>query len=158
MVMLDKPSQQLQQLINSVANDYDCQCVGVEKASEPGQRILRIYVEQADASNPVSINQLARLHKACLPLLAVEAVWTADWSISFSSPGIERPLFNVQDAVKFAGHKARLYVQTDTGKQCWDVVLCGVQDDALRIQIDGEEKLLPWGQLWRGHLLKDEPS
>ena len=73
------------------------------------QNTLRIYI---DKKNGVTIEDCERASRQIGAVLDVEGLIKGRYKLEVSSPGIERPLFNEKDYVRFIGHKVQVVLKT----------------------------------------------
>jgi len=79
----------------------------------PGGRYLtlQIMAERTDRK-PMTVEDCARISHAVSPRLDEDEVIAGSYTLEISSPGIERPLMRLKDFERFAGHMARIELET----------------------------------------------
>jgi ribosome maturation factor RimP len=156
-------SQDLLSKVEALAQDVlareGCVLYDVEFTSHAGQRVLRVYIDKADA--PVGVDDCANVSRGLNLLLDVEdLVPGGRYSLEVSSPGLERALKKPQHFDKVVGQKIWLkidrplaeYGVTDTSigtaKQAQVDLLAVDPQRGIRIQVSSphatSEVELPW--------------
>ena len=86
---------------------YDC--VGFENVTEDEMKILRIYVDLPGGVNLSDCEAVAR--EVNVYLDGMESYLPERYYLEVSSPGIERPLFTLEDYRAFSGREAQLLLK-----------------------------------------------
>ena len=74
--------------------------------------------------------------------------------LEVSSPGIERPLYKLEDYVRFQGHEARVRLsKLLDGRKTFTGVIKRVSSDMVTILSDGKEYNLPYQSIRGGNLV-----
>jgi len=86
----------------------------------------------------------------------VEEPLQGQYTLEVSSPGIDRPLFSLQDYARFSGRRVKaqtLGPVNETGRRNFSGMLVAVNGDEVVIRVDdGEEFSLPFAQIKQAHL------
>jgi ribosome maturation factor RimP len=108
----------LDAVLDPIVHAHGGEVVDVEFKNEQGGWVLRVFVEklgsaQANASTEqaaVDLGLCSDVAKDLSPALDVADLIPHRYHLEISSPGVERPLKNERDYVRFAGKKAKLKV------------------------------------------------
>lgn len=103
-------------VIEPIARAHGAEVVGVDFRREPHGWVLRLYVEKQGASaQRLSVREAAVDLELCAgisrdlgPALDVADLVPHAYHLEVSSPGVERPLREERDFVRFAGQKAKV--------------------------------------------------
>jgi len=100
----------VQELALPLVTAMGLELVEVEYHREGRQMILRLYL---DKPGGINLDDCAAVSRELSPLLDVEEVITGNYSLEVSSPGLNRPLKNEADFIRFAGRlvKVRTFEQ-----------------------------------------------
>ncbi|MBI3070692.1 MAG: ribosome maturation factor RimP [Deltaproteobacteria bacterium] len=102
--------------------------------------VLRLYIEGLGGA-PVSVEDCTRGSRevgALLDAAAIPELDAARYSLEVSSPGIERPLTESEDFVRFRGQRARVRLaKPQDGSRNFVGRLRGIEDDAIVLECDG---------------------
>lgn len=76
------------------------------------------------------------------------------WYLEVSSPGIERPLFRLEDYERFRGREARIRLsKLIEGRKTFTGIIEGVSGDSVVISCEGSEKEIPFSSIRGGNLV-----
>jgi ribosome maturation factor RimP len=142
-------TQALTQRFNEVLADLGLECLGVEFTPSHGQSTLRVYVdllvkdaaeESVDAERrEVGIEDCESASRELSALLDVEDSIPGHYVLEVSSPGIDRPLFNVIQLAKVVGQEVKIVLRAPLeGRRRLRGKLVSVQGE--QIALEGEGK------------------
>ena len=105
---------------------------------------VQIFAEDPATRN-LGVDDCATLSRALSPVLEADGGMTGPWRLEVSSPGADRPLARAQDFVDFAGREAKIELAAPdaSGQKRFRGTLHGLQGDAVRIETEGREVVLP---------------
>lgn len=95
----------IKQLIEPSVNDLGFEVWGVEFIASGKYSILRIYI---DSENGISADNCESVSHQVSSILDVEDPITSAYTLEVSSPGVERPLFELEHFHRFLGFDVRL--------------------------------------------------
>jgi ribosome maturation factor RimP len=110
--------------------------VGIELLPQGKRSLLRIYI---DKEAGVTIDDCSDVSHQVSGILEVEDPIREQYTLEVSSPGLDRPLFTLEQFERFSGSlvKLRLYLAFE-GRRNFTGRIIGVDGDAVRIEVDGE--------------------
>ncbi|MBY4678806.1 ribosome maturation factor RimP [Marinobacterium arenosum] len=131
----------LHELIDPVVAALGYQLWGIEYVSQGKHSVLRIYI---DAENGINVDDCAKVSHQVSGVLDVEDPISSHYTLEVSSPGMDRPLFTLEQFAAYAGHQAdiRLRIAFD-GRRRFKGRLNGVEGEDILLVVDDEEYLLP---------------
>ncbi|MCF6263842.1 MAG: ribosome maturation factor RimP [Xanthomonadales bacterium] len=100
-------NSRLNDLLGPLVGELGYEFVGLEMTSEPGNRILRVYIDTQSEAGLV-INDIAKVSRELAAILDVEDPISGKYRLEVSSPGLDRPLFNSAQFKAVIGEKVRL--------------------------------------------------
>jgi ribosome maturation factor RimP len=130
----------LRQTLATVVESMGYELVGVEYHPNPANALLRIYI---DCENGVNLDDCQRVSHQVGGVLDVEDPIAERYTLEVSSPGLDRPLFEAEHFIRFAGSEVRLEL---------DALLEGRRKLSGRLRgMDGDRVLLVdgGGREWR---------
>ncbi len=133
------------------ARDLGLEIVDVELVKEGGSRVLRVF---ADKEGGVSAEDLVPLNEKLSEWLdGTDDSIGGQYYLEVSSPGIDRPLRSKEDFVRFSGNRVtvKTYAPIDGRKQFTGILL-GLSQEQVRLEVDGEEVLIPFESVARARL------
>ena len=143
---MQKASQALLDMVRGVVEPMGYELVGVEhRAQGESGDLLRIYIDK-DAG--VRLADCTAVSHQLSGVLDVEDPITGEYSLEVSSPGLDRPLFELEHFERFAGQEVKLKLsRAQDGRRNFRGLLAGVDGDTVLVQVDGETYRLPYGQI-----------
>ncbi len=101
-------------------------------SAHQGTPKLHVAFEYPDGTAP-SLDLCVRFHKQLRLLLTQEELFTDTLSLEVSSPGLDRPLFDVADFKRFQGRDVHLVLKAPIeGKKRFNARLDKVDDTSIR--------------------------
>ncbi len=82
--------------------DNNIEAINVKIFGVRKQKSIQIMIESSDG---VSIQSCTNVTKVAQNIIKLDNIIDGDYSIEVSSPGINRPLFNLNDFIKYQGEK-----------------------------------------------------
>lgn len=149
-------SNRLIELLQPLVEELGYEFVGLEYMNVPKQSVLRIYI---DAEQGVGLEDCESVSRESAALLDVEDPIKGHYTLEVSSPGLDRPLFTREQYLQFAGQEAKvsLFAPQD-GRRKFKGIILGIEDDALKIDVDGEEFALVFDNIAKARLVPDYDS
>ena len=132
---------QLQQMLEPVAESMGFELWGIEFVSQGKDSILRIYI---DGKEGVSVDDCALMSHQASGILDVEDTIPGVYTLEVSSPGLDRLLFKLEHYQAYIGAivKIKLRMPFD-GRRNFKGKLKGIEEDDVVVEVDNEEYLLP---------------
>jgi len=103
--LVAKISDKISDLITPVIEDMGYELVGVEYVASGKHSILRIYI---DIDTGIGIEDCEKVSRQLSAIFDVEDPISGQYNLEVSSPGIERPLFNIEHYHRFLGNDINL--------------------------------------------------
>jgi len=103
--LMAKITDKIVNLIEPVVTDMGYELVGVEYIASGKHSVLRVYI---DSDMGVGINDCEKVSRQISAIFDVEDPITGQYNLEVSSPGIERPLFNISHYQRFLGSEVKL--------------------------------------------------
>jgi ribosome maturation factor RimP len=118
---------------------------------------LQIMAERRDEA-AMSVDDCADISRTVSALLDVADPIPVAYALEVSSPGIDRPLIERDDFVRYAGFEAKIEMANlIDGRKRFRGRLLGVAEDAVRVALADREVALPLADIVRAKLvLTDE--
>ncbi|MCH9699030.1 MAG: ribosome maturation factor RimP [Gammaproteobacteria bacterium] len=142
-------------IIERTINGLGYEFVGAEMVSQRHSKLLRVYIDSADG---VQIDDCVIVSNQLSGVLDVEDPIQGKYQLEVSSPGVERPLFKLEDYQRFKGHQAfvELY-EANSGKRKIKGDIEGVKDNTVLILEPGSDEPMQMklSEIRKAHLLAD---
>ena len=143
--------KQLEALIQPVVQSLGLDLWGVEFQSAGKRSTLRIYI---DGSEGVTVDDCAQVSHQVSGVLDVEDPISEQYLLEVSSPGMDRPLYNLAQYQAYLGHilEVKLRVPFE-GRRRFKGSLNGIEGDEILLVVDDHEYLLPIDFIDRARLV-----
>jgi ribosome maturation factor RimP len=126
----------LQELIEPIVSGLGYELVGIEFLPQGGRGLLRIYL---DAEQGIGIADCEKVSYQVSGMLDVEDPIAGEYTLEVSSPGVDRPLFKLDDFRRFVGAQVKLQLaRSVAGRSRYTGILRGVAQQQVTVEIDGE--------------------
>src|SRR3546814_20478459 len=97
--------EQLQALLAPVVEALGYQCWGIEFISQGRHSLLRVYIDHADG---ILIDDCEKVSRQLSGVLDVEDPISVDYTLEVSSPGMDRPLFTIDQYTAHIGVRVKI--------------------------------------------------
>ena len=92
----------------------DLEAINVSIFGNSASKNIQIMIESDEG---VSIDNCAEVSKLARNIITMEKFIEDDYNIEVSSPGINRPLYNVKDFIKYQGEKVFIELKRNINNQ-----------------------------------------
>jgi len=135
--------EKLKLLVKQEVELLGYELVGVELAGQgKGAAVLRIYIDHADG---ITLDDCVEVSHQVSGVLDVEDPIQENYRLEVSSPGLDRPLFELAHFERFKGNKVRIKTHTKIDNRHRFIgVLGGVEADQVLIEDDGTCYRIPF--------------
>lgn len=143
----------LQGRLAALVSAMNYEFVGCELLRQGKHSVLRIFI---DKTGGVTLDDCTRVSHQVSAMLDVEDPIQGQYSLEVSSPGLDRPLFEMAHYARFQGKqvKIRLRVPQDERRNFVGVIL-RAENDQVHLLVDAEEIILPFSNIEKGHIIAD---
>lgn len=132
----------LTNLLQPVVESLECRLWGVEFFPKGKQSLLRVYIDRPDG---ITVEDCERVSRQISSVLDVEDPIRSEYTLEVSSPGMDRPLFTLEQYQQSTGETVNLRLRLAfEGRRKFTGLLKGVEDDEIVLQVGEEEFLLPY--------------
>lgn len=141
----------LQELIEPSVVALGYQLWGIEMISQGRHSMLRIYI---DAEEGIGVEDCASVSRQVSGILDVEDPISGEYTLEVSSPGMDCPLFTLEQYKAFVGHVVQLKLRMPfDGRRRFKGVLSGIEDEDIVLVVDQEEYLLPIDHIEKANIV-----
>jgi len=146
--------ESLKTLIRRPVEAMGYELVGVElfRKGKSGM-LLRVYI---DSENGINLDDCSAVSHQLSGVLDVEDPITENYDLEVSSPGLDRPLFELEHFARFRGHQANLKLAVPVaGRRKLRGILAGTEENSVLLEEDGELYRVPLDQIDTARLVPD---
>lgn len=94
--------------LEPTVNANNMELYNLEMLTEYGNKILRVYIDNLDTTQPVTLDDCERINNAIMPVLDADDPIAGAYVLEVSSPGIERKLVKESHYQRYIGRLVEL--------------------------------------------------
>jgi len=148
---MEQAADRLVALFEPVITSMGYELVGVLYRPSRGEGLVRVYI---DAQTGISVDDCARVSYQVSGILDVEDPVPGHYRLEVSSPGINRPLFTLEQWRRHVGETVRLrLLGTWEGRRSLSGTLVGVEADTVIIDDQAGRYQVPFDRVDRANLV-----
>jgi ribosome maturation factor RimP len=135
--------QVLKQLLQPVVEAMDCELWGLELQMGGKAKLLRIFIDR-DEEVGVGIDDCERVSRQASAILDVEDVIPGEYILEVSSPGMDRPLYELDHYARYLGEEISLRLRFPyEGRRNYKGRLKAIEGDEIVVVVTDNEFLFP---------------
>ncbi|HEJ1129920.1 ribosome maturation factor RimP [Pseudomonas aeruginosa] len=143
--------EQLQALLAPVVEALGYECWGVEFISQGRHSVLRVYIGRPEG---ILIDDCEAVSRQVSGILDVEDPISGEYTLEVSSPGMDRPLFTLEQFAKHAGEQVKIRLRSPyEGRRNYQGILRGVEEQDVVVLVDDHEYLLPIDSIDKANII-----
>ncbi|MGI6576368.1 MAG: ribosome maturation factor RimP [bacterium] len=140
-------------LAQPLAQKLGFEVVDVQYRKEGANWYLRVFI---DKETGINLDDCQLLSEQLSKLLDEKDPIPHSYLLEVSSPGIERPLKNEQDFIRFQGKRIKLKTYAPVvGQKNFTGVLQSVKDGQVVVKLDAEQVAIPLDQIAQARLVAE---
>ncbi|MCG8378093.1 MAG: ribosome maturation factor RimP [Proteobacteria bacterium] len=146
-----RQNQALLDLIEPEVSALGYELLGIELNRDGHGSILRVYIDKPDG---ITIDDCVTVSQQLTGMLDVEDPIKGQYELEVSSPGLDRPIFTIEQFRKYIGEtiKLRLYEKINERKR-FTGVLISVENDVILINCENEDFEVPVNMVDKARLV-----
>jgi len=115
--------------------------------------VLRVYI---DKDGGVTLDDCQKVSRQVSGVLDVEDPIHDRYALEVSSPGLDRPLFTREHFARYTGHSVQIRLDKPLdGRRNFKGIIQGMQDEAVLLEVDGTQFVLPLQAIEKAKLVPD---
>ena len=130
----------------------DLEAINVSISGNSASKNIQIMIE-SDVG--VSIDNCAEVSKLARNIITMEKFIEDDYNIEVSSPGINRPLYNVKDFIKYQGEKVFIELKRNINNQKRFKGYYEVKDNIICINHKNETIEITFNDIKKANLVRE---
>jgi ribosome maturation factor RimP len=135
--------QVLKQLLQPVVEAMDCELWGLELQMGGKAKLLRIFIDR-DEEVGVGVDDCERVSRQASAILDVEDVIPGEYILEVSSPGMDRPLYELDHYARYLGEEISLRLRFPyEGRRNYKGRLKAIEGDEIVVVVTDNEFLFP---------------
>ncbi|MCG8393094.1 MAG: ribosome maturation factor RimP [Pseudomonadales bacterium] len=146
---MSKRVEQLTELLAPVVEDLGFVLWGIEYIQGRGA-VVRVYIDHEDG---ITVDNCASVSHEISGVLDVEDPIPGEYNLEVSSPGMDRPMFQLAQYADYLGEDVQLKLLAPvSGKRKMTAAIVAVDGETLVVELDGETLRIPYSQVDRARL------
>lgn len=134
--------ERLKAMIAPVVAAMGCEFWGLEYLSSGRNALLRIYIDRAEEG--VTVEDCERVSRQVSSLMDVEDPISGEYTLEVSSPGLERPLYTLDQFQRYVGEEVAIRLRFPyEGRRKFKGRLNGVEGEDIVLVVEDHEYLFP---------------
>lgn len=143
---------QLEQILRPVIEGLGYEFWGLEYRSQGHKSLLRVFID--DAENGISVDDCEKVSRQVSGVMDVEDPIKTEYTLEVSSPGMDRPLFRLEQYTEFVGHRVNIRLRMAfEGRRRFEGLIKGVEDGDVVVVVDDHEYLLPFESIEKANIV-----
>ncbi|HTN32379.1 MAG TPA: ribosome maturation factor RimP [Marinobacter sp.] len=144
--------KQLEDILRPVVEGLGYEFWGLEYRSRGHQSRLCIFID--DAENGISVDDCEKVSRQISGVMDVEDPIQTEYTLEVSSPGLDRPLFRLEQFEEFAGYQVQIRLRMAfEGRRKFQGLIKGIEGDDVVVIADGHEYLLPFDSIDKANII-----
>ena len=124
---------------------------GIEYSAQGRHSVLRVYI---DHENGISVDNCAAVSRQVSAIMDVEDPISQEYTLEVSSPGMDRPLFSLEQFQQYINEWVDIRLRTAfDGRRKFKGVLMAVEGQDVVVRVDNDEYLLPIDMVEKAHVI-----
>ncbi|QRY79593.1 ribosome maturation factor RimP [Pseudomonas sp. PDNC002] len=143
--------EQLQALLAPVVEALGYECWGLEFISQGRHSLLRVYIDRPEG---ILVDDCEIVSRQISGILDVEDPISGEYTLEVSSPGMDRPLFTLEQFALYVGEQVKIKLRTPfERRRNFQGILRGVEEQDVVILVDDHEYLLPVDSIDKANII-----
>jgi len=148
---LAKFEQKLTEMLRPAVEETGKELLGIEFLSAGNHSVLRIFIEH---ENGINVDDCAEVSRQVSAILDVEDPISTEYSLEVSSPGLDRPLFELAHFQAVIGETINVKLSMPlNGRRKFKGKLEAIENDTLVVTVDGEDYELVMSNVDKANLI-----
>ena len=141
----------LSELVEPIVQSLGCVLWGIEFVSQGRQTQLRVFI---DKESGIGLEDCEAVSRQFGAVLDVEDPIAGEYTLEVSSPGLDRPLFTLEQYADLAGNQVNMRLRVPfEGRRKYRGVIRGVEGDEVIIVCEDHEYLFPFDTIEKANVI-----
>jgi len=134
---LAKFEQKLTDMLRPAVEETGKELLGVEYISAGNNSVLRLFI---DHENGINVDDCAEVSRQVGAILDVEDPISSEYSLEVSSPGVDKPLFEMSHFQSVIGETVNIKSSMPlNGRRKFKGTLVAIENETLIVEVDGTD-------------------
>ncbi len=143
--------EQLKAMLLPVVEGLGYMFWGLDYLSQGKHSTIRLYI---DSEEGVKLEDCEKVSRQVSGVLDVEDPIQGEYVLEVSSPGIDRPLYTLEQFTRYVGEEVAVRLRVPfEGRRKYTGILNGVEGDDILVVVDEHEYLLPLTSIEKANIV-----
>ena len=145
--------EHLEENVEKIVNSLGYEFVGLEFDQESGRSVLRVYI---DSLGGIIVRDCESVSKKISRFIDEDEIVPDErFFLEVSSPGLNRPLFQLIDYEKYQGKLVKIRLKASVkGQRKFKGTLSGISEGVIHLEDEnGEIHNIPFGDILKGNIV-----
>ena len=143
--------QKLQEMLQGAVEGLGCELWGIECQRAGRFMTVRLFI---DKEGGVGVDDCADVSRQVSAILDVEDPIADKYNLEVSSPGLDRPLFTLEQFQRYVGEDIAVHLRIPVlDRRKWQGKLEKIENDMLTLIVDGQEQVLIFGNIQKANVI-----
>jgi ribosome maturation factor RimP len=144
-------AEKVEFLLRGAVEEQGMELVCVQYLAQQRSPLLRVYI---DKPGGVTLEDCQTVSRQASVLLDVEDLISARYVLEVSSPGLDRPLFRVDDYLRFSGREVRLITREKIdSRRRFTGRIQDLRDGVVQLSCQEKTYQIPFGMITKANLV-----
>lgn len=149
---MSKSATLIAELIEPTVTALGLELWGVEHVIQGRHSVLRVYIDKE--GDGVTVDDCEKVSRQISGIFDVEDPIPGEYTLEVSSPGMDRPLFELSQFERYIGSEAVIRLRSPlNGRRKFKGVIQKVEADAVCVLVDDQEIALPAASIDKANLV-----
>lgn len=150
-VVLARLESKLTDMLTAPVEALGYKLWGIDYVQAGKHSTVRVYI---DSDNGISIDDCAEASRQISAVMDVEDPIVNEYTLEVSSPGVDRPLFTVEQYGMYIGEEVKVLLNMPVnGSRKLKGAVTKVEGQMLSLQVDGKDTLVALDNIRKGNLI-----
>lgn len=146
-----KFEQKLTDMLRPAVEETGKELLGVEFISAGNNSVLRLFI---DHENGINVDDCAEVSRQVGAILDVEDPISSEYNLEVSSPGVDKPLFEMAHFKTVIGEIVNVKISMPlNGRRKFKGTLVAIENDTLIVNVDGDDYELAFSNVDKANLV-----
>lgn len=148
---MSRHTEQLHSLLAPIVVALGYRFWGIDFLSQGRHSLLRVYIDHADG---VQVEDCETVSRQISSVLDVEDPISAQYTLEVSSPGMDRPLFTLEQFTAHQGALVKIKLRAPyEGRRHIQGLMSAVLADEVVVRVEEHEYLLPFETIEKANII-----
>ncbi|WP_115005844.1 ribosome maturation factor RimP [Xanthomonas campestris] len=158
---MSEKATEIANLLGPTVESLGLELLGVEYLPAPGGATLRLYIDVPLAEQPdriINVDDCERVSREVSAQLDVEDPISGNYTLEVSSPGVDRPLFTLDQFARHVGESAKIVLKlAQDGRRRFQGQIVRIDTEAAAVvfSVDGKDVQIAFDNIDKARILPD---